>query len=186
MARPRFSSTLLLILTDTPVRLWNGFGQSAPLPDDDPLDPGGVYGPLPGNPNETPTMGPLPPLKQPIGGTAEALDFTFTGVESIPQDWVDNGSANGKLMYVGKIWRLNDGSIDGGVWWLRKFYIAQATDDGSAEDSVITLKVETAASYRARAGLRMFTPQSHRRDHPTDDFFNRVPLNARLRTLVWK
>lgn len=169
------ASLLALIKTPTPVRLWGGFGNYA-APDDDPLDPGGIFGPLPGE--GRPNIGSVPAMRQLVGGTAEALTTTFTGVEEIPQSWVDDGSANGYAMHIGLVFFNADQSQDGPIWWIRKYIISQARDDGDVSSTAVSLTVESACAYRARAGLRTLTPASHHLLHPTDNFLQRVLRNG--------
>ena len=182
MANER-AALILRINTDPVIRLWGG-ANSIYLPSDDPVDPNGLYGPL--AQVDGPQIGAFPGMQQLIGGAAQALDFLFTGVDAISADWVDSGSAEGAVVNVGLIIQDQNWQQDGATWWVWKGIIATATASGGVDTDSVTLTIESACSYRARAGLKMFNPQSHKLDNPTDDFFNRVPLNARLRTFVWK
>jgi hypothetical protein len=181
MANER-ASLILRIGTDPVVRLWGG-AQSFQAPSTDPVDPNGVYGPLAGG--DKPEIGAIPAMQQLVGGAAQALDFTFTGVDEVSRDWVDNGSAEGAVMNLGLVIFGSDWSQAEDIWWMWKGIVATATATGGVDSSVVTLTVESAPSYRARAGLKMFTDASHKVDHPTDDFFKNVGTNRRVRTIEW-
>ena len=78
---PRYAF-LLRINTSDPLRLWTGVGDLETDPSDD-LDPSQVYsgiGILTG----------LPAIRQLVGGIAEQLNITMSGVDAIPQNYVDD------------------------------------------------------------------------------------------------
>jgi hypothetical protein len=182
MTEPTDVTTLVLIKTSPEVRLWGGFG-SLVTPSDDPLDPSAAYGSLVEDDN--PKIGAVPAMRQLVGGTAEIVDFTFSGVEAVPKDWVDSGAALGCALHVGLRAADAYGSQIGDIWWIRKYIVATATASGGVDSAVVTLSVESACSYRARAGLRMFTDAFHKLLHATDNFFRRMLKNSVSNTPKW-
>ncbi|HTN40316.1 MAG TPA: hypothetical protein VLZ84_04140 [Asticcacaulis sp.] len=176
------SAILLHIDTPTPVRLFGGPGYRK-IAADDPFDPAGLYNQL--DPNGA-WISSVPAMRQLVGGTAEALDFTFSGVSPIPMSWVDTKAANGCRLTYGEIDLDLTGQQDGPIWWVWSGIIRSAAADDSFGVASITLRAETTCATRRRAGLKTWSNANHKLRHPTDNFFKRVTKNGLNNTVVWR
>lgn len=175
------SATIIRIDTPSPVRLI-GCPSRHKLLMSDPFDPGGVYNQL--DPNGAWVTG-IPAMRQLVGGTAEALDFTFSGCPQIPQTWVDSKAANGCRIYIGEVDFTADLQQDGPAWIVWSGIIRSASADDDAATATITLRAETTCATRRRAGLRTWTHADHKHRHPGDNFCKRVTKNGLNNTVDW-
>jgi hypothetical protein len=176
------SATILRIDTPEPVRLWGGAGLFR-LAADDEFDPSGLYNQM--DPNGA-WIASLPAMRQLVGGTAEALDFTFSGASAIPMSWVDSKAANGCRITLGEIDLDETVQQDGPAWWVWSGIIRSAAADDDYTTATITLRAETACASRRRAGLRTWSQADHKRRHPGDNFCKRVSRNGLNNTVVWR
>ena len=162
----------ILIYIDTPesVRLWTGAGDFETTADDD-LDPSAIY---PG----VGTLGEIPALRQLIGGTAERLNFAFSGVDLIPKSWVDDDGSpiTNSLISLGIVFFDAAWQIIAPVAWLWEGQIDVPTSAMSFGVKTISLSALSGPADRARPSFKFWTNAAHQKDHPGDLFFERVSI----------
>jgi hypothetical protein len=164
-------AVLIHIDTSTPARFWTGDGYIG-LPDDDEFDPGGEYqgiGILTG----------VPAFRQLVGGTAEQVSVSFSGVDAIPKAWVHDVGSDivGSILTLGLVFLDDRDQIASPVLW-----VWAGTSDGpslrrSGKVKSVALTVGSELIDRARAALIMWTNTDQQARSSGDRFFERCSIN---------
>lgn len=181
---PKNSAILIRIDTPEPIRLFGGPGlfENKAIDDINAFDAGAIYNQL--DPNGA-WVSAVPPVRQLVGGMAEALDFTLSGVPAIPQTFVDERAAEGFRIYFGDVEFDADLQQVGDAWWIWSGIIRKASAADSSNTTSITLTAETTCASRSRATLRTWCNANFRQDHPTDGFCRQIGRNGLNRTVKW-
>lgn len=164
---------------DPPALLWSGLGPLAvpadaviPAPGETALGAGQLID--------------VPDFQQLIGGTAERIDITFSGVdeETIRLALEDAPSVRGARVDVGTVQFDSDWQILS-VEWENTFEARSLTvsrpqaSEGSAIVRSISLTIVQGSTTRSRAKLAFFTDADQRRRSSDDAIFSHVAgINA--------
>ena len=160
-------SLLVRIGTATPLRIWGGIGDFV-TDSDDELDPSATY-------LGVGILGNVPAMRQLIGGVAERLDFTFSGVDSETQAWLDSGSdIDGAEVNVGVVFFDDDWSTVAPTAWMWTGIADVASLNYANGKKTVTLSVVSEFFDRQRASLTMWTNAAHQALSPGDRFFDRI------------
>lgn len=165
-------SIVAYIACDPPAILWSGIGP-LPLPADAVLPSSMIA--LGGG-----ELVSIPDFQQLIGGTAERLDFTVSGVdqETLRLALEDAPSVRGAAVHIGTV-HFDDRWQVASVEWEARFEARSlsinrpAMQDGKVNRS-ITLTIVQGDSIRARAPNAYFTDADQRRKSATDAIFSHV------------
>jgi len=171
-------SIIVHIACDPPALMWSGLGP-LPVPSDAVI------------PSPTIALGggelvQVPDFQQLIGGTAERLDFTVSGVsqETVRLALDDAPSVRGAAVNVGTVhfdanWQLTSIEWEQ-VFEARSLTVSrpQADDAGNVTQS-ITLTIVQGETTRSRAKVAFFTDADQRRRSADDSVFSNVAsINA--------
>lgn len=175
---PRYAF-LLRINTGEPLRLWTGVGDVETDPDDD-LDPSQVYagiGILTG----------LPAIRQLVGGIAEQLTITMSGVDAIPQSYVDDDGSDivGAEINIAIVFFDDDWQQVGPAGWIWSGTVGPVTS--AYDDGVETVSLSVASEFldRSRAAPRYWSDAGHRVRHPGDDMCSLMAALSAGVTIKW-
>lgn len=170
-------SIVVRIACDPPALLWSGLGL-LPLPADNVI------------PEDAFALGggelvSVPDFQQLIGGTAERLDFTVSGVneETLRLALEDAPSVRGARVDVGTV-QFDDAWQAQGVEWesvfeARSLTVSRAQGQDGSANRTITLTIVQGSTTRSRAKLAYFTDADQRRRSADDAVFSHVAgLNA--------
>jgi len=165
-------STVIYIACEPPALIWSGLG-ALPIPPD-------LVIPEPMIALGSGELVSVPDFQQLIGGTAERLDFTVSGVsqETVRLAMDDAPSVRGAAVHVGTIafddaWQLL------GIEWEQIFEARSLTvsrpqeQDGKVTRS-ITLTIVQGETTRSRAKVAFFTDADQRRRSADDLIFSLV------------
>ncbi|TCM21473.1 hypothetical protein EDF56_101137 [Novosphingobium sp. PhB165] len=166
-------SIVVRIDCDPPAILWSGIGNLL-LPADD-VNPFPVVA-LGGG-----ELVNVPDFQQLIGGTAERLDLTVSGVsdETIRLAIDDAPSVRGAQVDVGTVrfdsaWQLMTVEWEQ-VFEARSLSISRPQSDGAGNVTrSITLTIVQGSTTRSRAKIAFFTDADQRRRSSTDTIFSHV------------
>jgi hypothetical protein len=166
-------SIIVRIACDPPALLWSGLG---PLP-----VPADAVIPAPTIALGGGELVSVPDFQQLIGGTAERLDFTVSGVneETLRFALEDAPSVRGARVDIGTIqfdeaWQIESVEWEN-VFEARSLSISRPQDNGSGiVTRSITLTIVQGSTTRSRANLAFFTDADQRRRSPDDDIFSHV------------
>jgi hypothetical protein len=164
-------SFLLRIAADPPARVWSGNGDLV-IPADTIEASAATY--LGGG-----ELLSAPDFQQLIGGTAERLDITVSGVtaETLRLAREDADSIKGAAVHLGTI-RFDDDWQQGAVVWEDGFRVDTLSVNSQSGDEsrsrTITLSIGTDDTGRSRAPIAFFTDADQRRRSPTDAFCDQV------------
>ena len=166
----RFAA-LIHIGTSTPCRFWTGDGYIE-LPADDDLDPGGEYegiGILTG----------MPVFRQLVGGTAEQVKVTFSGVDAVPKSWVHDPESDivGAVATIGVVFFDERDQIASPVMWAWAGTVDVPGLDRTGDVKSISLLIGSELFDRARAALVMWTNADQQARSHGDRFFERTAIN---------
>lgn len=181
---PRWSCFFLLHAASGPVRAWLGVG-SYELPADDVDLTGGEYLGIG-------LVGDIPALSQLVGGLAERVDFTLSGVneETLRLADADASEVRNALVNVGILFFDQDWQPADDIAWLwdgtadSPSAERSATDEGDAVRAV-TLSVGSAFVDRTRPMLGFYTDADQKRRSATDTFCSRVAGYGVDSTIQW-
>lgn len=166
-------SVIVRIDCDPPALLWSGAGLLA-VPADDVI-------PAPAIALGGGEIVNVPDFQQLIGGTAERLEFTVSGVseETIRLAIDDAESVRGARVDIGTIrfdetWQIQSVTWEQ-VFEARSLSVSRPQSDSSGKVTrSITLTIVQGSTTRSRAKIAFFTDADQRRRSPTDTIFSHV------------
>lgn len=175
---PRYAF-LLRINTAKPLRLWTGVGDLETDRGDD-LDPSQVYsgiGILTG----------LPAIRQLIGGIAEQLTITMSGVDAIPQSYVDDEDSDivGAEINIGIVFFDDDWQQVGPSGWIWSGTVGPVTSEFGGGVETVSLSVASEFLDRSRASPRFWSNAGHQSRHPGDTMCQFTAALSEGTTIKW-
>jgi hypothetical protein len=180
---PRYAVFVLIRLKEgDPIRAWTGPGDLY-LPPDDVDEAGGIY-------QGIGLVGEVPALRQLIGGTAERIEFSLSGVDEKTVSLADEEADEviGAPLHVGVVFFDEDWQSTPICWaWDGTADMPSVDQDGSGGQVVRQVKLSVASAYtdRTRPFLAFLTDADQRRRSPTDAFCCRVAGYSIDSTIKW-
>ncbi|AIT81593.1 hypothetical protein [Novosphingobium pentaromativorans] len=166
-------SVVVRIDCDPPALLWSGIGNLL-MPADDVIPADAIA--LGGG-----ELVSVPDFQQLIGGTAERLDFTVSGVsdETVRFAIDDAATVRGARVDIGTIRFDNDWQLASVTWEqvfeARSLSVSRPQSDSSGNlTRSITLTIVQGSTTRSRAKIAFFTDSDQRRRSSDDAIFSHV------------
>lgn len=180
---PRFAAFLLIKLPDQYLRLWTGVGPIEVEADEVDEDGGEYLG--------VGLINEFPPLRQLIGGLAERIDFSLSGVDDLTLSLADEDASQVREapVHVGIVFFDRDWQAVDPVSWIWEgtadsTSVSRQAGSGQIGQS-IRLSVASAFTDRTRPELAFLTDADQRKRSPTDSFCSRVNLYDGEHTVSW-
>lgn len=169
---PRYAVFVMIELADGgAVRAWTGPG-NIDIPPDAVDVTGGVY-------QGIGLVGEIPAIRQLIGGTAERVEFSLSGVDeaTVSLADADADSVIGAPLHLGIVFFDQDWQAAPIVWaWDGTADLPSVSGESQGLEVMrqVKLSVGTAYTDRTRPHLSFLTDAEQRERSPTDDFCVRV------------
>lgn len=165
---PRYSLFLKIGTTD-PVYLWTGIGPYQASSDDD-IAPNAVF-------NGAGILRSIPGLKQLMSGTADRVQFSFSGVDLKPVSWMStDGSILNAEVNVGIVFFDTNWQAVAPIAWFWDGTSDVVSSSYDALTKTINLSVVSGYADRQRSDFRYWTDASHQSRHPGDLFCQRTAI----------
>lgn len=165
---PRYA-LFLRVGTTIPFYVWTGVGPYQASEDDD-LAPNVVY-------SGAGILRSIPGLRQLMAGTAERLQFGFSGVDLKPVSWMnDDASILDAEINVGIVFFDQNWQAVAPIAWFWDGIADVVNSSYDALTKTINLSVVSGYADRQRAQLRYWTDANHQSRHPGDLFCQRVSI----------
>lgn len=165
-------SVLFLLACDPVARLWSGHGNltvssNAVEVSDQTYQGAGA-------------LIDVPTIRQLLNGVADRIEFQLSGVsaETFRLAADDRATVKGAACYIGEIGFDTDWQVSGEPeWFFRGVADVMTLDSSNTEGGrsrVIKLSVAAGDTRRSNPTPAYFTDAAQKRNHPTDNFFDRV------------